>query len=429
MKVKILLIIAIIVALWQNIYAEDIQDSVWTRELGITGDIYQVQFLPDSKSVAVATGAGVSVFDCQTGAQLKRFNYPVPGNDNPCNSFCFTEDGKKLITVHNDKTLIIWDYLKVDTIQIFKEIALQEIINYGNNVIIGIWNLPYWNLDSSKVCFFDINKGQILKNQFLTGKNTFIDAKAFAISKEKNLFAMIVGNTFDKVQEIFIGNLTTLEKVTILGTHSSQINDFSFSSDGKYLASASSDGIIKIWDIINRKLYKSFLHDSDGKDVFTVKFSPDSKYIVSGISIWDKWNTKIWDIESGELIFKYNFGLILGLDISSNKELISGGNGSYLYMLNSHWTKTDINEPSEQPIKLLFPNPAGSEINIPLEQNLLIKSIIISNLFGQNVKNYSALRPGISDFKVDISSLLSGVYYVSVVYQTKTISFKFEKVR
>ena len=60
------------------------------------------------------------------------------------------------------------------------------------------------------------------------------------------------------------------------------MNNLCFSPDGKYLATCGSDGYIKIWDINSDFiLWKEMKYQRDN-DLRHIKFTSDSKYIVSG---------------------------------------------------------------------------------------------------------------------------------------------------
>lgn len=426
---KFFLFLFIIAAMWQVCFA-DLPDTVWTRDLWQLGSqINQVQFTPDGHGIAVAIGGGVYVFDIKTGQIVKQFNKYMF----ICSSFDFTEDGLKLITSSYEtdykRKIIVWNYLNEDTIRIFNNIDLHPIRALNNNTIFGIWNLPVWSLDSSKVCLYDINIGKIIINNLLTGQNDFIDAKGLSISKRMNLFAIITGNVFNKIQNIILGNLTKLEYSFTLGSHSSQINDLSFSSDGRYLASASSDGIIKVWDVDQKKLYKQFIHDSIEKDVKTVRFSPDSKYIISGISIWNKWNTKIWEINTDKLVHKYEYGLLSGLDVTNDGNYIVGGAGSLLYLLKAVWKPTGIETYMEKKINSLIPNPSGTDINLPIIDGKIPSRITITDILGKLILSDDMLKITSLEMKVDIGLLLPGAYFVTITYPDKTITYKFLKMR
>ena len=89
------------------------------------------------------------------------------------------------------------------------------------------------------------------------------------------------------------------EKLKTLEGHSDEIKSVSWSPDGKYLASGSSQfngeeyiGCIKIWDVIGAKEIQTLYRHSSG--VESVSWSPDGKYLASGS---DDGTIKIWGVE------------------------------------------------------------------------------------------------------------------------------------
>jgi WD40 repeat protein len=91
-----------------------------------------------------------------------------------------------------------------------------------------------------------------------------------------------------------------------LGGHSQDVNSVSWSSDGKYLASAATDGQVKVWDASNWQTSKT-LNGAGGFSI--VSWSPGDKYLaaVSGdaskaVRVWDTTNWQEewslhWDYE------------------------------------------------------------------------------------------------------------------------------------
>jgi WD40 repeat protein len=78
--------------------------------------------------------------------------------------------------------------------------------------------------------------------------------------------------------------------------HTGIIEDYAFSSDGKYAATVGMDKKVVMWDLIrDREIFSSQGHTDQ---IASVDFSPDnSKIVTSG---WDK-TIRVWDAANGEL--------------------------------------------------------------------------------------------------------------------------------
>jgi WD40 repeat protein len=75
------------------------------------------------------------------------------------------------------------------------------------------------------------------------------------------------------------------EEPLSLGTHDVEILDVAFSQNGLHLASASADGVVKLWDgtRLNEKQEGQILWPrSAGFELLKIAFSPDSKRLATG---------------------------------------------------------------------------------------------------------------------------------------------------
>ena len=423
MKLKNLFLIAIIAAMWHSAALGQDSDTLWTQNLWKLGSqINQVQFLPDGQHLAVCIGGGVYIFNIQTKLIEKQFNkYMLL-----CRGFTFSEDGTKLITTSDEDwdqgyKIIVWDYNTGDTIKVIKDIVIAKIKLYNDHTITGL--SAFIEPENKLYMYFvDINSGTIISKKELQ------DAESYAVSIVNNKIATLdYGNGKRYVQ---IRDLTTFEILSTLGYHEASTLDLSFSSDGKYLASASSDGVIKVWDLDTKTLYKTFIHQSMYNGYIQIKFSPNGGYLVSSGGNGSDFNTKIWDMKNFEINHTYPtpLGAQYALTVSEDSSFIVAGRARTLIVLNSKWTQTGITTPNQE-YQILYPNPAGNEIIIPIFEGLLPTKVNIFDTLGQTINVINQVDLSGNIIKLDIRSILPGNYFISVIYQSKILSYKFEKVR
>ena len=89
------------------------------------------------------------------------------------------------------------------------------------------------------------------------------------------------------------------EILKYLEGHTNLVNSVSWSPDGKYLASGSSDKTVKIWDANSGVCIRTLVSFCG---VHSVSWSPDGKYLASGL---ENGRFEIWDANSGECFLSY----------------------------------------------------------------------------------------------------------------------------
>src|ERR1700744_3757164 len=78
----------------------------------------------------------------------------------------------------------------------------------------------------------------------------------------------------------FAQNKINMELIHTLIGHSMPVLQVAYSPDGKFIASASGDGTIKIWDAESGKIGHTLTGHTEWVGV--VAYSPNGKYIASG---------------------------------------------------------------------------------------------------------------------------------------------------
>ena len=110
--------------------------------------------------------------------------------------------------------------------------------------------------------------------------------------------------------------------------HVKEVYTVGWSPDGKYIASGSGDETIQIWDFVqgsNVLVYSGHRHKVGKGLVQAIMWSPDGKYIVSGS--WDK-TVRIWDAYTGHTISTYRsyYEIVEAVAWSPDGKYIASGN-------------------------------------------------------------------------------------------------------
>jgi WD40 repeat protein len=92
-----------------------------------------------------------------------------------------------------------------------------------------------------------------------------------------------------------------------LDGHTNLVNNFAFSPDGKYLASASDDKTIKLWEFPNQRCVKTLTGHTDNR-IASISFSSCGNFLVSGG--WDNRNDtgtlRTWNVATGTCLHSMN---------------------------------------------------------------------------------------------------------------------------
>ncbi|MEE9215899.1 MAG: WD40 repeat domain-containing protein [Anaerolineales bacterium] len=107
--------------------------------------------------------------------------------------------------------------------------------------------------------------------------------------------------------------------------HNGSITDIVFSPDGSVLATASLDGTIAIWDIVDGSLVRTIAGHSAG--IRSIDFSPDGTLLASGS---DDRTAKLWNVADGSLertLFPLMESRVVKVEFSPDGSLLAiGGN-------------------------------------------------------------------------------------------------------
>ncbi len=118
-----------------------------------------------------------------------------------------------------------------------------------------------------------------------------------------------------------------IKEKNLLVSHSKSINSIVYSPDGKYFASASSDGSVIIWNMTGKRV-QTLVNLKNGIEVSGVTFSPNGKYLASAsndgtVKVWSIYSND-WGMEIKELrTLKANDNKLWGLSFSPDSKLVA----------------------------------------------------------------------------------------------------------
>ena len=104
--------------------------------------------------------------------------------------------------------------------------------------------------------------------------------------------------------------------------HADAVTSVAFSSDGEHVLSGSKDKTIKLWDVANGALLRTF--EGHANSVTSIAFSPNGEHVLSGN--YDK-TLKLWDATTGVLLrtFLGSADPVLSVAFSPDGDRVLGG--------------------------------------------------------------------------------------------------------
>jgi WD40 repeat protein len=263
----------ILTALQAAVYGEGFTER--DRLIKHTSTVFSVNFSPDGKTIATASGDGTIKLWNLNGKELQT----LKGGNYGVYSVRFSPDGNTLVSGNGDNTVKLWS----------KQGQLLQSLRGHKAVVWSVSFSPDGNTIASGSADTTIKlwskQGQLL--QTLTDHKK--EVRSISFSPDGNTIASA---SLDKTVKLWSKQGKLLQ--TLRG-HKQMVRSVSFSPDGNTIASASADKTVKLWNKQGKLLQTLTGYETP---VTSVRFSPDSQIVATAS---DDNNVKLWS-KQGKLL-------------------------------------------------------------------------------------------------------------------------------
>jgi WD40 repeat protein len=246
-----------------------------TKLVGHKDRVYYAKFSPHGFRIVTASVDGiVRVWDSQTGNMVGE----IP-NRAAIYGLDFSRDGTRILTASEDKIARIWDAGTMKQVGVLRghteAVRSVAFSPGGKRIVTASWD--------KTARIWDAETG--VEQAVLRGHQDWVRSAAFSPNGLQILTAS--GDGTARLWDV---------KLRAEEDYESKINFAAYSPNGKMLAGAFEDGRIRIRDL---ETTRDSVLATTGGEVYSVRFSPDSKSIVTASAAG---GAQLWRLETSTLI-------------------------------------------------------------------------------------------------------------------------------
>ena len=225
-----------------------------------------VRISPDGKWLACGTeGAGIQLWNLTRSLATPSILMTPEGR---VRALAFLPGANKLISSGIDSTIVLWDLASEKPEKVYNSGSVIQTLDISQTE-----GLIAAGTQNGEILLFDKNNWENPAVLFSEKGNS---VHSIAINHSGTLVA-----TGDRLGNVKIWDLESREIITNLRGHTARVNDLCFSPQDEFLASASMDGKIQVWNSSDWNI-QSIVVDDTENFTFSVAFDIQGDFLIAG---------------------------------------------------------------------------------------------------------------------------------------------------
>lgn len=256
---------------------------------GNTAGITDLAILAGTNNlISGSVDGSMILWDLKTGNPIKRYETDPT---NPITSIAYAASSDTAVSAHQDGSLMVWDLNDFQPVKRFsdqgKGIKAVAISPDGNRIIFSTAMPP-----DMYIRLIDGHSGELLSEKMLG-----CAPGDLALSLDLNYVIFTCSSALYQLD---------LQSWNILGSSQESLgqNVIAITQDGRLGISGSQDGILSVWNLSDQLDYQIHLIDSDV--LIAVAISPDSRYLLLNDALRNGYQQPVlWDIVKRKVVRTY----------------------------------------------------------------------------------------------------------------------------